>query len=124
VVAHGNEVHVTLKCLGSEGAPCEVLATISVTETGNAHKATAATASHRSKPKHPTVVIGRLAASIPAGSTRQLTVKLNAAGQRLLAAKHALRVQFALSQLPAGGAAKVLEQTTLTLTAPHPRHKR
>jgi hypothetical protein len=95
-----------------------------VTETGNAHKATAATASRKTKPKHLTLVIGRLAASIPAGSTRQLTVKLNAAGQRLLAAKHALRVQFALSQLPAGGAAKVLEQTTLTLTAPHPRHKR
>jgi hypothetical protein len=127
-VAHGNEVHVTLKCLGSEGAPCEVLATISVTETGSAHKAAAATASHKTKPKHLTLVIGRLTASIPAGSTRQLTVKLNAAGRRLLAARHALRVQFALSQLPATGAsasaAKVLEQTTLTLTAPHPRHKR
>lgn len=125
-VAQGNEVHVTLKCLGSEDAPCEVLATISVTETGNAHKATAATASRKTKPKHLTLVIGRLAASIPAGSTRQLTVKLNAAGQRLLAAKHALRVRFVLSQLPAAGTggASILQQTTLTLTAPHPQHKR
>jgi hypothetical protein len=127
--ATGTSVATTVSCSGSAGQACTVTAAITVQETTRGSRLIAVTA----KAKHPslrhtTVTLGSITATIPAGTSRKLTVKLSAAGAKLLKTRHVLPVRFSVSQTGASAAAAgthtiPLEQTNLTLHAAHAKHK-
>jgi ABC-type Na+ transport system ATPase subunit NatA len=129
--ATGSSVSVTVSCTGGPGQSCTIIAAITVEETLKGRKVTAVTSRKDKRPKvrHITVTLGTVTATVPAGSTRKLTVNLSAAGLRLLSSKHSLPVRFTVTSSLAGAASakttsSILVQTNLTLHAGHAKHKR
>ncbi len=54
--------------------------------------------------------MGHASASVPAGATRKITIKLNAAGRALLARFHRLPMRLAVVQQAGGSTMKVASQ--------------
>ena len=86
-------VSVVLACSGATGRSCTIKATLSTIEKLHGGHPTALTAAHLK-----TVTVGSASATIPGGSRRTITIKLNATGRSLLAAFHKLPTRLAVVQ--------------------------
>lgn len=122
----GESVSVPVSCAGGAGQTCTLTVSLTVQETLKGSKVVAVSA--RTHLKHRTVTIGSVTATLPAGSSRKLTVTLSATGRRLLSSLHTLHVHLTVTRLHAstagvGGASSVLEQANLTLTQPRPKKR-
>ena len=86
-------------CIGPPSQPCAVVYLLSAGEYVTGFPGTKASIA-KQKPRG--VVLGRTAATLRGGQRRKITVKLNAAGMRLLERKHSLVVYFTATQAGLG----------------------
>ena len=111
-----NPPPVVVVCPPANTKPCTDQ--ISLTTSGNSGQAASA-ASKRRKPKHQTIVIGKMTVTLNAGQAKTVHIALNAAGRRLLAKQHHLKVNVTITQ-----AGKTVQRWTVTLKIkPRPRKK-
>jgi hypothetical protein len=112
--ASGGSVTVEQICLGPPTNPCAVVYLLSAGEYVTGFPGTKASVAKNKKAKG--VVLGRTSVTLHGGQRRKVTVKLNAAGMRLLKRKRKLVVYFTATQ--AGGAgvpAHVVRHMKITL---------
>jgi hypothetical protein len=112
----GTSVHVTVSCPAGSSAGCPVSAILAVTEKLSGGKVTGVSARKRATTRK--VTLGTASATLQPGTHSQLTVSLNAAGKRLLATRHPLTVDLAVTQ---GNASLVTRH--VTFQAPRKKHK-
>lgn len=121
---HGNTVSVSVSCGGSGATRCAVKLILSLTERLRGGQIKAITASAQSKGATvKTVTLGSATATIAAGHTQTVMVKLSAAGARLLALRHQLPATLVVS-MSGGQAATVLSRQRLTFRASRPKRHR
>jgi len=111
------KVEIVLTCAGAAGTSCTVKATLTTVETlRGAHPAALGL---KSGAHTRTVVVGSGALTIPAGTSRTLTVALNAGGRALLSRFHRLPLHLGvLQQDMTTGHAGILAQN-LSLALKH-----
>jgi hypothetical protein len=112
----GASLQVTVSCLAASSASCPVKAVIAVTEKLSGGKVIGISAR-----KHATtrkVTLGAASATLQPGTNRQLTISLNGAGKRLLAARHSLKVDLSITQ---SNAPPVVQH--VQFQAPRKKHK-
>lgn len=112
----GNATAISVTCAGSAGSTCTVTVTLTVVETTRAHRVLAVSAvkqGNKGKTIQRTVIVGRKTFTLGAGASKTVHVALNRTGERLLQARHTLRVRLTSVQngLP-------LYSQTLTLKMP------
>jgi hypothetical protein len=118
----GNKVSLKVRCRGSAGQHCAIALRLSVTEKRKGGKTIAITA-RKKKVTHRVVVIGSARATISAGKSRTLTVRLNGKGRALLAANHTLKVTFTASQrLTRHKSRRILKRTVVFHHKHHTHH--
>jgi Glucodextranase, domain B len=107
---------IVISCAGPAGTSCTVKASVSTVEKlrGGHPSALAAAAAHGR-----TVTVGTVSASIPAGSSRTLAIKLNATGRALLAHFHKLPLRLAVVQQGPSGASASVAGQILTIISKH-----
>ncbi|MGA2928644.1 MAG: hypothetical protein ABSG43_22170 [Solirubrobacteraceae bacterium] len=109
---------VPVSCAGASRTACSMSLTLSLIESLKGGKiiAVAASGNHArtTKSLKRTVVIGTATVTLPTGESRTVKVGLNATGQRLLAARHALKAMLAVAQ---SGQAIAIRTLTLKATA-------
>ena len=110
-------MEIVLTCAGAAGTSCTVKATLTTVETlRGAHPAALGL---KSGAHTRTVVVGSGALTIPAGTSRTLTVALNAGGRALLSRFHRLPLHLGgLQQDMTTGHAGILAQN-LSLALKH-----
>jgi hypothetical protein len=96
----GATVMVPVSCTGRSRASCTATLTLTVTETVKGGKIIAITAANKkpSKPHKKVMVLGKTSVRLSVGQRKTVKITLNAAGKRLLAARHTLKVKLALTQ--------------------------
>ena len=118
----GTTASIRVSCQG--GTSCRVSLRLSVVETRKGHRLVAVSARRRVKTVHKLVVLGTARATVGAGQSRTLRVKLNRTGRRLLTARHRIRVSLRVTQNSAG-ANTTRSKQKVTFKAPKPkRHHR
>jgi len=92
VAVHGDTATVTVTCTGTAAAQCGVKLLLSLTEQLKGGHVTAITAAAlgRAKVTTKTVTLATTTATIAVGHTQRITLTLNRAAARLLAARHQL----------------------------------
>lgn len=110
VEASGGSAVVTVECAGE--APCSVEVTMSSSPNGHAANASS---------KRKVVLVGRAEATIQAGKTERVRVKLTKAGARLLRAHHG-RIAAKLLITGTGGTARI-DISRSVIVAAHPHRK-
>lgn len=108
--ANGERVTLVLTCAGQAGASCRVRLSLTTLEHITRGKVTSIAATTRN------VVVGTFAVTIPAGTRMTATIRLNAAGHKLLARFH--RLPAKLSAVLLGQAGTTILTRALTLKAP------
>jgi hypothetical protein len=101
----------TANCAGPTGSTCSISVALSVTETLRGGTLVAITAKAKARPKTSTrtIAVGKTVATLDAGHSESITVKLNPAGQKLLRSRHVLAVR-----LVASNGTSALSQSTIT----------
>jgi hypothetical protein len=106
----GNIV-ITLACVGPSGSSCSVRTALTSIEKLRSGRPTALAARTR------TVTDASSSATIAAGSTRKIMLKLNATGRALLARFHKLPLHLSVTQLGVARASASIAAQTLTILA-------
>jgi hypothetical protein len=102
-------------CIGPPSQPCAVVYLLSAGEYVTGFPGTKASIA-----KKRGVVLGRIAVTLHGGQRRKVTVKLDAAGLRLLKQKHTLVVYFTATQAGLGSSPpKLLKRVKLVLRYHH-----
>jgi hypothetical protein len=115
----GGKVTVKLGCHGLAGSSCKIRLTLTTVEKLRHGRLVGIAAAHtRSK----TVTTASLVVTIPAGSTRKVTLRPNATGRRLLARFHRLPGHLTATLEGPTGKTPIFTQT-ITVKAPK-KHKR
>lgn len=91
----GTSVHVAVSCPAASSASCTVKVVLVITEKLSGSKGVGLSARKRTTRK---VTLGTASATLQPGTHSQLTVSLNGAGRRLLAARHTLEVDLSVTQ--------------------------
>jgi hypothetical protein len=110
-------VSVPLSCAGGSGS-CSISLTLSVAETLRGGKLIAVSAAHHKTVKR-ALVLGTVRVRLAAGQHRTAVVRLNAAGRRLLAARHTLKVKLTVAR-----AGQTIFTSAITFRAKHKRPRR
>jgi streptogramin lyase len=97
-IPKGNSVTAEQICIGPPSQPCAVVYLLSSGEYTTGFPGTKASVAKKRRG----VVIGRTAVTLHGGQRRKVTVKLDAAGMRLLKRKHKLTVYFTATQAGLG----------------------
>ena len=105
-------VSIVLACSGSPGTNCTIKATLVTIEKLHGGRPTALSAAHLKK-----VTVGSTSVTIPAGSRKTVTIKLNATGRSLLAKFHKLPTRLAVVQQGVPKASSSVAAQKLTLIA-------
>ena len=87
-------------CIGPPSQPCAVVYLLSAGEYTTGFPGTKASVAKKRRG----VVLGRTAVTLHGGQRRKITVKLDAAGMRMLKQKHKLVVYFTATQAGLGSA--------------------
>jgi hypothetical protein len=113
----GTSAQLTVSCPSASSAACSVTLTLFVTEKLKGTKVISILAR---TPKITTrkVTIGTASATVTPGAHKQLTVSLNGAGKKLLAARHTLSANLSITQKGAATATR-----KLTFKAPSKKKK-
>jgi hypothetical protein len=112
-------VTVKLACHGLAGSSCKVRLTLTTVEKLRHGRLTGLVAAHT---KSKTVTVGSLVATIPAGSTRKVTIPLNGKGRKLLTRFHHLPAHLtATLEGPTGRASVFAQGITVRPSRPHRR---
>jgi streptogramin lyase len=115
-IPKGNSVTDEQICIGPPSQPCAVVYLLSTGEYTTGFPGTKASIA---KKRHG-VVIGRTAVTLHGGQHRKITVKLSAAGLRLLKRKHTLVVYFTATQAGLGSSPpKLLKRAKIVLHYHH-----
>lgn len=116
-IPKGSSVTAEQICLGPPNEPCAVVYLLSAGEYVTGFPGTKASiAKKRRAKKRRGVVLGRMAVTLHGGQRRKITVKLDAAGMRLLKKQHRLVLYFTATQAGLGGAPpKLLERMKVVL---------
>jgi hypothetical protein len=112
----GMSAHVTVSCPVASSASCPIKVLLAVTEKLSGRKLIGVSAHKRTTTRK--VTLGTASATLQPGASRQLTVSLNAAGKRLLAARHALEVDLSVTQTTASPLTRRIE-----FRVPRKKHK-
>ena len=99
-----------LRCSAPAGQSCQTTDTLTTTETLNGGQPVALSAAHKPRKRKRTVVVGRKRATIPAGTTKTITITLNAQGRKLLKRFHKLPVTLALKLTSHGKTTQTLRR--------------
>jgi hypothetical protein len=111
-IPKGSSVTAEQVCLGPPSDPCAVVYLLSAGEYVTGFPGTKASVAKKRKG----TVLGRTAVTLHGGQRRKITVKLDAAGLRLLKRKHHLTVYFTATQAGLGGSPpKLLKRIKLVL---------
>ena len=108
-------VTLVIGCTGPAGTSCAVKVVLSTVEKLRGGHPSALAASAHSR----TVTIASATVTIPAGSRRTITIKLNATGRALLARFHRLPAHLAVMQTGSSGRESSVASQTLTIIAKH-----
>jgi hypothetical protein len=109
----GISVSGLASCAGPSGATCTIMISLSVTETLKSGKVIAVNAKAKPKTTKRIIGLGTTAETLPTGKSAKITVKLNAAGQKLLKSHHKLSVNLA-----ATSGTTAIHSQTVTLKQP------
>ncbi len=111
---------VSVGCAGSNAAACKITATLTLA-TGSSGHATAVTAiaNKRRKPSPSPQSVGVAKATIPAGTSKKVTVPLNRTGRRLLAKRHRLKVRLVITK-----SGRATADLTIIFKATSPKKRR
>jgi hypothetical protein len=114
------EVAFTIACHGAAGTSCTIRATLTTLERlAHGHVTALAAARHGKR-----VSVGAATATIPAGATRKVTVKLNVRGRKLLRRFGKLPVHLLAKLLGTGPPATLVAKNLTVHPAPRPRRHR
>ncbi len=105
---HGPSASVPVSCTGA--GTCTVTLTLTVTETRKGGKLVAVTA-RRTRTTHQRITLARARATITAGHTKTVTLRLSAAGRQLLGKRRTLAVTLAIDQVTAGRTRPIRSRT-------------
>ena len=108
-------ITLVIACTGPAGTSCAVKLGVSTLEKLHGGRPSALAAIARSR----TVTLGSASATIPAGSRRTITIKLNATGRALLARFHRLPMRLTVTQRGTNGTSVLIAGQSLTITAKH-----
>jgi hypothetical protein len=115
-IPKGNSVTAEQICIGPPSQPCAVVYLLSAGEYVTGFPGTKASIA---KKRHG-VVLGRTAVTLHGGQRQKITVKLNAAGRRLLNRKHSLVLYFTATQAGLGSSApRLLKRVKIVLHYHH-----
>jgi hypothetical protein len=115
-IPKGNSVTAEQVCIGPPSEPCAVVYLLSAGEYVTGFPGTKASVAKKRRG----VVLGRSAVTLHGGQRRKITVKLDAAGMRLLKRKHSLVVYFTATQAGLGSSPpKLLERMKVVLHYHH-----
>lgn len=115
-IPKGNSVTAEQICIGPPSQPCAVVYLLSAGEYTTGFPGTKASVAK----KHAGVVLGRTAVTLYGGQRKKITVKLNAAGMRLLKRNHTLVVYFTATQAGLGNSPpKLLKRMKIVLHYHH-----
>jgi hypothetical protein len=117
----GKGVTFRLRCVAPVGKSCRSTDTFTSTETLKGGHPIAVAAAHRPKKRKRTIVVGRKSATIPAGSTKTITITLTAQGQKLLKLFHKLPVTLTIKLTSNGNATESVKRK-LTIKQKKKRH--
>jgi hypothetical protein len=103
----GKVVTDRVTCTGQTS--CHVTMKLTVKETRKGHKIVAISAGqqHKTKVTHKVVVLGKTAATIPAGQSKRLRISLNHKGRALLKARHQLTATLTVAQITSGSSRQI-----------------
>ena len=110
----GRGVVLRLHCSARAGQHCQTDNTLATVETLRGGQPIAVSAAHKPKKRTRTLIVGRKRVTIAAGSTKTITIALNAHGRKLLKRFHALPVTVAV-RLNRNGKKTVAIQRKLTI---------
>ena len=117
-ITTGLAAQALVSCNGSLGASCGVRARITLGSIVGGWTLIRAGAHKRKKASHGAPTLGTAKATIPAGTSRTITIPLNRAGRRLLAKRHTLKVQLTI--IVSG---RTVAHRTLVFTAKHAKKR-
>ena len=115
--AIGGKVTFSMSCVGTAGTTCSIHGSLTTVERRRHGKILGISARTTRK----TVTIGTVSATIAAGKTSKLTIKLNATGRRLLARFGRLPARLSVTSLSQGARSTVLTRTVTIKPAPRRR---
>ena len=115
----GTAVTDLITCTGQTS--CTVKIKLTVKETRKGHKLIAISARHKPKPKvtRKVVVLGTASATVAAGHSKQVRIRLNRKGRALLTAHHHLTVKLTVAQITSGHGRLVTASTVRFKTNNH-----
>ncbi|HET6508142.1 MAG TPA: hypothetical protein VFG42_15230 [Baekduia sp.] len=105
------EINTNQICVGPPESRCSVVYLVREREYVTGFPSSVRGAKKKPKPR----TLATKAVTLKGGETRRITIKLNKLGQRILKRKHALKVDFVVSQKLDGGRTKTLSRRTLTV---------
>jgi streptogramin lyase len=115
-IPKGSSVTAEQICIGPPSQPCAVVYLLSAGEYTTGFPGTKASVAKKRRG----VVIGRTAVTLHGGQRRKITVKLDAAGMRLLKRKHHMVVYFTATQAGLGSSPpKLLKRAKIVLRYHH-----
>ena len=117
----GTSASVRISCAGSSGATCKVSLRLTAKETLKGGKVIAA-AARKKKITHQTVTVGTASASLTAGDSQLVTVKLNGTGKSLLARLHTVQAKLVVSQSRSDGTTATISSQTVTFKSKKRHH--
>ncbi len=118
----GNGVTFRLICSAPAGHSCQTTDTLTSTETLRRSRPVAVGAAQKAKSQKLIVVVGGKRMMIPAGTTKTVTITLNAQGRQLLARFHKLPVTLTL-KLTSKGKTRTAVKRALTITPKKKTHR-
>ena len=116
------EINTNQICVGPPESRCSVVYLVHEHEYVAGFPSSVGKA--KKKPRHKPRTLATKAVTLKGGETRKVTIELNRLGQRILKRKHAVKVDFVVSQKLAGGRTKVLSRKTLTIRLGKAKKKR
>lgn len=110
----GTSVAVPVSC--AKGGPsCHITAKLIAVKAPRGHKVIAVAPG--TKITHTAILVGTATTTVKAGQHKQVRVKLNGSGKRLLAKDHGLKVKMTISRKVKGGKSSTVASTTVTFRA-------
>jgi hypothetical protein len=122
----GSTASVPTSCTGPSGATCRLDYRLTVTERLKGSRPIAITARTHTRARDEVLVVGTANATVATGASRTVSVALNRAGRKLLAARRHLKATLRALQETSGQALEIVSTQVLTFGAAHrrPSHHR
>ena len=121
---NGASASTKVSCSGSPGTTCHDTLTLqsggsaSQPTTKNAPELAATARKKRGKATPKPIVLGRAKATIPAGTSKTVTISLNRTGRRLLAKRHTLKLRLVITV-----SGRATTGPTVVFKAKSPKHR-